>query len=109
VYAGGYDDALVMHLSMPAFSGRTPPQVLDNLVMAALRVQSRHPQRGHFLLVLRSDGEPAIEARKREFRERANALGVPVYDELERAATALGAVGRYERFVAARKSGTDPD
>jgi hypothetical protein len=32
-----------------------------------------------------------------------------VYDELERAATALGAVGRYERFVAARKSGTDPD
>ena len=53
---------------------------------AALRVQERYPGQAHFVLVLRSDGDPQLEARKREFRERAVALGVPVYDEMANAA-----------------------
>ncbi len=95
-------DALVMHLSMPAFAGRTKTEVLDNLVAAALRTQSRYPDSGKFVLVLRSDGDPQIEERKRLFRERAIALGVAVYDELEDAARALAALARYERFVHSR-------
>ena len=102
VYSTAPPDALVVHLSMPAFAGRTKSEVLDNLVAAALRTQSRYPDSGKFMLVLRSDGDPQIEERKRRFRERAIALGVAVYDELEDAARALAALARYEQFVHSR-------
>lgn len=94
--------ALVMHLSMPAFAGRTKTEVLENLILGALRAQSRYPKSGHFLLVLRSDGDPDIDQRKRQFRDRALSLGVPVYDELEDASKCLAAIGFYERFVSSR-------
>jgi hypothetical protein len=60
---------------------RSKPEVLDNVVKAALRVQGHYPGQADFVLVPRSDGEPEFEQRKREFRARATALGVPVYDE----------------------------
>jgi hypothetical protein len=87
-----------MHLNMAAFS-RVPAEVLDNLVQAALRVQARYQGGAHFVLVLRSDGEPDIEARKRDFRARALALGIPVYDELANAGDALAALQFHERFL----------
>ncbi|OGA23093.1 MAG: hypothetical protein A3I02_02300, partial [Betaproteobacteria bacterium RIFCSPLOWO2_02_FULL_67_26] len=89
IYATGEPEALVMHLNMSAFAGRTRPEILDNLVQAALRVQARYPGQSHFVLVLRSDGEPVLEQRKRDFRARAAALGIPVYDEMANAGCAL--------------------
>ena len=71
-------------------------------MQAALRVQERYPGRAHFVLVLRSDGEPEIEERKREFRKQALALGIPVYDEMMNAGWALSALCAHERFLAAR-------
>ena len=103
IYASGKPDALVMHLNLSAFVGRTKPQVLDNLMAAALRVQQKYPGQAHFVLVLRSDGEPALEQRKRAFREKAIALGVPVYDEMSNAGHALAALKAHERFVFTRK------
>ncbi len=108
VYATACPDVLVMHLSMPAFSGRTKTEVLDNLVAAALGVQSRYPDSGKFVLVLRSDGDAQIEERKRRFRDRAIALGIPVYDEMENAARALSALARYERFAGSRSAQCSP-
>lgn len=102
VFSTADPHALVMHLSMPAFSGRTKAEVLENLVMAALRAKSRYPGCGHFLLVLRSDGNPEIDLRKREFRDQAIALGIPVFDELEDAAKCLSAIRFYEKFVGSR-------
>jgi acyl-CoA synthetase (NDP forming) len=99
IYERGRPDALVMHLNMSSFVGRVPPEVLDNVVKAALRVQERYPGQAHFLLVLRSDGDPELEARKREFRDRAIALGVPVYDEMPNVGHALAALQAYERFM----------
>lgn len=99
IYGKGAPDALVMHLNLSAFVGRTRPEVLDNLMQAALRVQSRHPGRAHFVLVLRSDGDPPLEERKRAFRSTANALGVPVYDEMTNAGVALAALAEHERFL----------
>jgi len=98
IYSSGRPEALVMHLNMSAFVGRTPPEVLENLMQAALRVQQHYPGRAHFMLVLRSDGDPALEERKRAFRARAIALGVPVYDELTNAGGALAALQAYEKF-----------
>ncbi|MBI4208004.1 MAG: CoA-binding protein [Betaproteobacteria bacterium] len=102
IYARGSPDALVMHLNLSAFVGRTKNEVLDNLVQAALRVQEHHPGKAHFVLVLRSDGEPKLEERKREFRARAVELGIPVYDEMANAGHALAALQAHERFVHAR-------
>ena len=99
----GKPEALVMHLNLSAFVGRTRPEVLDNLVQAALRVQQHYPGRSHFLLVLRSDGEPALEERKRAFRAGAAALGIPVYDEISNAGRALAALAWHERFVHSRQ------
>lgn len=102
VFSTADPHAFVMHLSMPAFAGRTKAEVLENLVLAALRSKKRFPECGHFLLVLRSDGNPEIDLRKREFRDQAIALGVPVFDELEDAAKCLAAIGFYEKFVGSR-------
>jgi acyl-CoA synthetase (NDP forming) len=104
IYGSGRPDALVMHLNLSAFAGRTKDEVLDNLVQAALRVQARYPGQAHFVLVLRSDGEPALEERKRAFRARAVALGIPVYDEIANAGHALAGLAFHERFLHSRKS-----
>jgi acyl-CoA synthetase (NDP forming) len=100
IYATATPEAIVMHLNMAAFVGRTKTDVLGNLMQAALRVQSRHPGRAHFVLALRSDGEPEVEARKREFRTQAVARGIPVYDEMMNVGWALSALAAHERFVA---------
>lgn len=102
MYSSGKPDALVMHLNLSAFAGRAKPEVLDNLVHAAMRVQEHYPGQAHFLLVLRSDGDPQLELRKREFREKAVALGVPVYDEMSNAGHALAALQTHELFVQKR-------
>jgi acyl-CoA synthetase (NDP forming) len=91
-------DALVMHLNMSVFAGRVKPEVLDNLVQAALRAKERHPGH-HLVLVLRSDGEPGVEVRKREFRAYAVQLGIPVFDEMSNAGHALAALATHERFL----------
>jgi acyl-CoA synthetase (NDP forming) len=104
IYGSGKPDALVMHLNLSAFVGRTRPEVLDNLVQAAMRVQEHYPGQAHFVLVLRSDGDPPLEQRKREFRDKAVALGVPVYDEMSNAGYALAALQTYEKFVRKRTS-----
>ncbi len=102
VYSKAQPDALVMHLNLAAFVGRGPIDPLDNLIQAAVRVQERFPGQAHFMLVLRSDGEPKIEEGKRAYRDRAMAAGIPVYDELANAATALKAFRGYEAFRARR-------
>jgi acyl-CoA synthetase (NDP forming) len=104
IYGSGRPEALVMHLNLSAFVGRTKPEVLDNLVQAALRVQARYPGQAHFVLVLRSDGEPVLEERRRAFRASAAALGVPVYDEIANAGRALAALAWHERFVRSRQN-----
>jgi acyl-CoA synthetase (NDP forming) len=102
ICASGRPQALVMHLNLSAFVGRAKPEVLENLVQAALRVQARYPGQAHFALVLRSDGDPALEERKRSFRTRALQYGIPVYDEMVNAGRALAALQRHERFLHAQ-------
>jgi acyl-CoA synthetase (NDP forming) len=106
IFATNSPEALVMHLNMAAFAGRAKTEVLDNLVHAALRVQSHYPGQAHFLLVLRSDGEPKLEERKREFRARAAALGIPVYDEMSNAGAALAALQSHEQFLHKHRQGS---
>jgi acyl-CoA synthetase (NDP forming) len=96
IYRHARPDAIVMHLNLAAFVGRGEVDPVENLMQAALDVQARHPGQAHFLLALRSDGSPELDALKRAYRERALAAGIPVYDELANAAAALAAVSRLE-------------
>ena len=99
VFASGRADAVVMHLNLASFQGRGPIDPLDNLIQAAVRTQERFPGQAHFMLVLRSDGEVALDDIKRKYRTRANDAGIPVYDELANAARALVSVARLERYL----------
>ena len=104
VYTHASPDALVMHLNLAAFVGRGPIDPLDNLISAAERVQQDFPGQAHFVLVLRSSGSPEIEEGKRKYRDRAQAAGIPVFDELGNAAVALSALSRFEAFRAGQKA-----
>ena len=69
VYAGGAADAIVMHLNLSAFSGRASPEVLDNLIAAALRAQDKFPGQAHFV------PRPEVRRQRRDRRLQASNPG----------------------------------
>jgi acyl-CoA synthetase (NDP forming) len=91
VYEHSRPDALVLHINLAAFVGRGGDPV-DALIQAAIAVKQGHAGGPHFVLVLRADGSPELEERRRHYRAAAVAAGIPVYDELEPVADALFAV-----------------
>jgi acyl-CoA synthetase (NDP forming) len=99
VYTTSAPDAIVMHLNLASFLGRGPIDPMDNLINAAVAVQTQYPGQAHFMLVLRSDGEAAMEESKRTYRARALDAGIPVYDELSNAAMSLTAIRHVEAFL----------
>lgn len=104
VYTTSAPDAIVMHLNLASFLGRGPIDPMDNLINAAVTVQTQFPSQAHFILVLRSDGEAALEESKRTYRARALDAGIPVYDELSNAAMALTAIRHVEKFLTAHRN-----
>ena len=93
-----------MHLNMTAFKGYGKNETLDTLVQAALRVKTSCSDHSHFVMALRSDGDPELEEKKRQFRLHAAASGIPVYDELNNAGGALAAVSQFEQCVCSRSA-----
>lgn len=104
IYRLDAPDALIMHLNMTTFKGYARGGALDALVKAALQVKAGYPGHSHFILVLRSDGDPELEEQKRQFRVQASASGIPIYDELTHAGAALAAVSRFEHFACSRSA-----
>ena len=100
IYSSARPDAVVMHLNLAAFVGRGDVDPVGNLIQAAVQVQKRFPGQAHFILALRVDGSPELEAKMRQYRASALAVGIPVYDELAPAARALRAVSWVERHFA---------
>ena len=99
VYGSALPDAIVMHINLAAFVGRGGGDPIDNLIQAAVRVQQSHPGRAHFVIVLRVDGSPELDERRRLYRQMALGVGIPVYDELVDAAHALRAVRDIEQRI----------
>jgi acyl-CoA synthetase (NDP forming) len=102
VQDSGAADVLVIHINMTVVLSFRHVDMLGNLIEAALRVKARDRTGMHVVLVLRSDGEPDVEQRKREYRQRAVAAGIPVFDELIPAVGALSALRHVETFCAHR-------
>ncbi len=103
VYRHAAVDAVVMHLNLAAFSGRGGVDPIDNLFQAAVTIRQRYPGRAHFSVVLRSDGSGELDDRKRAYRERALAAGMPAYDEIAPAADALAVVRHLELQMSRRR------
>ncbi len=101
VYQTAKPDAVVMHLNLASFVGRGDVDPINNLISAAEDIQARYKGQAHFFIVLRSDGSDALDAKKREYQQRALAVGIPCYDELAPAAKALAAVSWVEAHMAA--------
>jgi len=95
-------DAVAMHLNLAAFVGRGQSTPLDNLLMVIEQTQKEWQGAAHFLLALRSDGSPELDEQKRIYRDKASAVGVPVFNEIPEMAKALAVVGHIERRLAAR-------
>jgi acyl-CoA synthetase (NDP forming) len=93
--------AVVIHINMTVVLSFRHIDLLGNLMRSVLAVkQARANAGGQMALVLRSDGEPEVEQIKRDDRLRAVASGIPVFDDLPQAATALAGFARFERFRA---------
>jgi hypothetical protein len=94
-------DALVMHLNLAAFVGRSAVDPVERLIAIAEEVARSRPGQLHFLLVLRSDGSKDLDDARRDYRARALAAGIAVYDEIADAGHALAAVSTLERRLGA--------
>jgi hypothetical protein len=95
-------DALVMHLNLAAFVGRSAGDPVETLIGIAEQVGRARPGQLHFMLVLRSDGSRELDDARREYRRRALAAGIAVFDEIADAGHALAVVSKLEHRLAAR-------
>ena len=105
VYEHARPDAVAMHLNLAAFAGRGGVDPIDNLFQVVARTQEKWAGAAHFAIALRTDGSPELDERRRAYRDKARAIGVPVFDEIAPMAEALAQVGHLERRLAARGTG----
>jgi len=98
VYASGLPDAVVVHINLAAFVGRGDVDPIDNLIEAAVETHAKYAGAAHLVVVLRVDGSPELDERRRHYRQHALERRIPVYDELVEAADALCAVSVVERY-----------
>lgn len=91
---GGAWDAFVMHMNVPGLLTYEHVDILGPLIRAGLAAGSAGG--GHVALVLRSDGEPEVEAKKQAYAEQALAAGAAVFNELPDAAKAIAALAAIE-------------
>jgi len=98
VYGSGEVSAIVLHLNIPVILGYYGEALFDRLVESAMAVRAGHVGKGHFVLVLRSDGSEEVDRRRRVYREKALAHGVAVFNGLPQVARALAALATLERY-----------
>ena len=70
VYEMAKPDAVAMHLNLAAFAGRGGKDPLDNLLAVIEHTQKKWQGMAHFALALRSDGSPALDDKKRQYRPK---------------------------------------
>lgn len=104
VYEHARPDAVAMHLNLAAFVGRGTVNPVGNLFQVVAETQKKWSGVAHFALALRTDGSPELDDRRRDYRQQAAAVGVPVFDEIPAMARALATVGHLERRLTPKRS-----
>lgn len=97
-------DGLIVHINLAVILGyRDIPDLLQKLIASVLKACEPARATTHLVLVLRSDGSAACDAARRAIRGEAVAAGIPVFDEVSRAAAALRVLADFEAArIAAR-------
>jgi acyl-CoA synthetase (NDP forming) len=95
---------VVMHINMSVIVSQADDgdELMVNFLDAGERVRRDHPDKAHFLLVLRSDGNPRYEEAKVRYRALALDRGIPTYDELPAASNGVAAISQHEGYMARR-------
>jgi acyl-CoA synthetase (NDP forming) len=107
VYTHARPDAVAIHLNLAAFVGRGSVDPVANLFTVIEQTQTKWPGAAHVLLALRSDGSRELDDKKRDYRLKAVAAGIPVFDEIPEMAQALSVVSHLERALAAQQRRLD--
>jgi acyl-CoA synthetase (NDP forming) len=93
-------DAVIVQHEMNIYSPRFDEEQAD--VIPSVRDASRK----HFIVTMpeqtSSSDAVAVEEARRRYREAYLGRGIPVFDTLQRAVSALGRIVRYNEFAAAR-------
>ncbi len=100
VMADDPPDALVMHFNLPVLLDYRHVDIVGQLVRGALAARARTAGRTHFVMVLRTDGDIALDGQRRAYRDQALKAGVLCVDELIDAVKGLAAVSEHEAFRA---------
>ncbi|MDP0926185.1 acetate--CoA ligase family protein [Paracoccus onubensis] len=95
-------DAIALHLNLAAFVGRGSVDPIGNLFTVIENAIHEYPDIAHFVLALRTDGSAELDERRRQYREKARLIGLPVFDEIAPMARVLSIMGHLERRFAAR-------
>lgn len=90
--------AVVVHLNLPVILGYRQGELMNELVHAVVDLKSAVPAGVRLFLVLRSPGQPDLEARRQEYAHLAMRSGVPVFLSLSGVAQALAGLRKYGRF-----------
>ena len=106
VYAHAPPDAIALHLNMSSFQGRGGIDPVDGIFGFIAEAMAANPGTSHVLMAFRTDGDPALEERKRVYRETARRIHVPLFDEIPELAKALAVVAHLERQLARSKHST---
>ncbi|MBO9352973.1 acyl-CoA synthetase [Bordetella petrii] len=102
VVAAEQPGAVIMHLNLPVIAGYRQGELLDELVRAAIRLRAGLPAGARLWLVLRSTGQPELEALRQTYIGLAMRAGIPVFLSLPAVAQALAALQKYSRFRQSR-------
>lgn len=96
-------DGVVVHLNLPVLLSYRDSQIVEHIVSACISHRHAHDdERTHLVLILRSDGSAEVDQAQREYRQRAIAAGIPVFDDFTMAGKALAGFSRYEAELVAR-------
>lgn len=97
-------DALIVHVNLAVILGyRDIPDLLSKLITSVMDACRNAHVATHLALVLRSDGSQACDEARRAIRGEVVADGIPVFDEVNRAAAALRVLANFEAARAARR------
>ena len=90
-------DFLIVHLNVSVILGyRDIPDLLQKLISQILEACRKSESETHLAMVLRSDGSQECDEARRTIRMTAAINGIPVFDEVNRAALALSILAEHE-------------
>jgi acyl-CoA synthetase (NDP forming) len=92
-------EIVLLHLNLPVVLPYRDGALMDELMSMVLRLDDTMPLGTRLVLVLRSTGQAAYEAKRQECAQMAMEAGIPTFLDLSSAARALGSLKKHGKFL----------